>query len=74
MISKPAPTSERRTRQPIGLPPRGYWPSSQMIHGAAHYAKALIMAMLICRNFLGILFGQLIKTESLHGKGCSSAS
>ena len=35
---------------------------------------ALIMAMLICRNFLGILFGQLIKTESLHGKGCSSAS
>jgi len=75
MISKPAPTSERRTRQPIGLPPRGYWPLSQMVcHGAAYYAKALIMAMLICKKFFGILFGQLITTESLHGKGHSSAS
>ena len=74
MISKPVPTSERRTRQPIGLPPRSHGPLSQMIHGAAHDAKVLIMVMLICKKFFGIPFGQLITTESLHGKGCSSAS
>ena len=57
MISKPVPTSERRTRQPIGLPPRGHGPLSQMIHGAAHDAKVLIMVMLIYKKFVAFLSG-----------------